>query len=63
MVYKKLVENTKAKTVGDVDQQMLQRRILNSLNGVHEGNVPTQTCQSCGSDTFMIFSLHELAQV
>ena len=42
---------------------MLQRRFLNSLNGVLEGNVLTQTCQSYGSDTFMMFPLHELVHV
>ena len=41
---KKTVENTKTKTVEDVDQQMVQRVIL---NGVPESDVPTQTCQSC----------------
>ena len=41
--FKKTVENTK-KTVKDVDQQMVQRGILNR---VPESNVPTQTCQSC----------------
>ena len=35
---KKPVENTKTKTVGDVDQQMVQRGIL---NGVPESNVLT----------------------
>ena len=60
VVFKKPVENTKTKTVGDVDQQMVQRGIL---NGVPESNVPTQTCQSCGSCTSMTFPPHKLVQV
>ena len=57
---KKTVENTKAKTVGDVDQQMVRCGIL---NGVLESNIVTQTCQSCGSGTCMAFAPHELVQV
>ena len=60
MVFKKPVENTKAQTVGDVDQQMVQCGIL---NGVPESNVPTQICQSCGSSTSMTFPPHKLVQV
>ena len=39
---------------------MVQRGIL---NGVPESNVPTQTCQSCGSCTSMTFPPHKLVQV
>jgi len=53
----------KAKTVGDVDQQMVQRGILHSSNGVPERNVSTQTCQSCGGSASMTFLPHELVQV
>ena len=33
------------------------------LNGVPESNVPTQTCQSCGSCTSMTFPPHKFVQV
>ena len=39
---------------------MVQRGIL---NGVPERNVPTQTCQSCGSCTSMTFPPDKLVQV
>ena len=49
----------KAKTVGDVNKQMVQCEIL---NGEPESNVLTQTWQSCDG-TSMTFPPHKLIQV
>ena len=61
VVFKKnRLRTQKERTVGDVDQQTVQRGILNR---VPESNIATKTCQSCGSSSSMMFPPHELVQV